>query len=237
MQEGWQCPWLILTQLPAIQSPPPPQIDDLNLCPDAVGCPLGGTEPPPWPVFPLHARPLQSLSSQSDSRKLSVKPQLPVDSEWNPSTSQHLQVLSLPWPRPCPLLPCLRPSPAGLLDTLGTFLPRDLITCHPAASNPALGLPLEPVELLFYPQLLPLLFSVPLLFSPPLHRQMHPEWCLEVLGVGWMAMNGWVNTGDSGSILDPPPPSVFGSLLSLAKSLPGSVSSWLWNMTRTQQTE
>ena len=49
--------------------------------------------------------------------------------------------------------------------------------------------------------------------------------------------SGWVSTGDSGSTPDPPPPSVFGSLLSLAKSIPGSVSSWLWNMTRTQQTE
>lgn len=37
--------------------------------------------------------------------------------------------------------------------------------------------------------------------------------------------SGWVSTGDSGSTPDPPPPSVFGSLLSLAKSIPGSVSS------------
>ena len=37
--------------------------------------------------------------------------------------------------------------------------------------------------------------------------------------------DGWVDTGDSGSLTGPPPPSVFGSLLSLAKSLPGSVSS------------
>lgn len=37
--------------------------------------------------------------------------------------------------------------------------------------------------------------------------------------------DGWVDTGNSGSIVGPPSPSVFGSLLSLAKSHAGSVSS------------
>ena len=114
-----------------------------------------------------------------------------VDSEWNPNTSQHLQVLSLPWPRPCPLLPRLRPSSAGLLDTPGTFLPQTSPLAIPQPERPALGLLLEIVELLFYPQLLPLPFSVPLLFSPPLHRQMCPEGAWRWLGVGWMA-RGWV---------------------------------------------
>lgn len=39
----------------------------------------------------------------------------------------------------------------------------------------------------------------------------------------WPWMGGW--TLETASIPGPPPPSVFGSLLSLAKSLPGSVSS------------